>query len=89
MITDSDFLIKALEGLGIRWLTLVDGDDGGYRALRAISKQVSRTIDQNSREVVILPDGADFERYLIDSGFQAGIRRGIADLYGADALPRF
>ena len=85
----ANLLIKALEALGIPWLILVDGDKGGYGALRAISNQISRTLDQDSQEVVILPDGTDFERYLIDGGFQAGIRRGIADLYGADALARF
>lgn len=85
----ANLLIKALEGLGIPWLILADGDEGGYGALRAIGKQVGRTLDQNSPEVVILTDGIDFERYLIYGGFREGVRLGIANLYGADALSQF
>ena len=85
----ANFLIKALEDLGIPWLVLVDGDAGGESALRAIGNQLDRTVDRDSREVVMLPAGADLERYLIDDGFQAGIKRGIADLYGAEALAKF
>ena len=39
--------------------------------------------------VVVLPTGADLERYLIDEGHHAGIKQGIADLYGPEALARF
>ena len=85
----ANFLIKALEGLGIPWLVLVDGDTGGYGALRAISNQVGRTVDQHSQEVVMLPAGADLERYLVDERLHVGIKQGIADLYGSDALAKF
>ena len=37
----------------------------------------------------MLPDGADLEQYLIDEGFHVGIKQGIADLYGAEALEKF
>ncbi|MCY4370169.1 MAG: AAA family ATPase [bacterium] len=85
----ANFLIKALEGLGIPWLALVDGDKGGSGALRAISNQVGRTVDQHSQEVVMLPAGADLERYLVDERLHVGIKQGIADLYGSDALAKF
>lgn len=85
----ANFLIRALEDLGIPWLTLVDGDAGGNGALRAISNQLDRTVDRDSPEVVMLPTGADLERYFVDGGFQAGIKRGIEDLYGSEALAKF
>ena len=40
-------------------------------------------------EVVMLPKGTDFERYLIDEGLQSPIRDGIRAFYGPYALARF
>ena len=82
-------LVKVLEDLGIPWLVFVDDDDAGHNALRTMSRLVKRTLDRESKEVVMLPDGADFERYLLDEGLQAAIKQGIRGFYGADALARF
>ncbi len=82
-------LVKVLEDLAIPWLALVDDDKGGDNALRAIGKLLERTLDRQSEEVVMLPNGTDFERYLIDEGLQAPIRDGIRAFYGPYALARF
>ena len=81
--------IKILDDLGIPWLIFVDADLGGRNALRAIGKRVSRTLTRDSREVVMLPEGMDFEQYLINEGLQDSIKKGITELFGKDALKRF
>ncbi len=82
-------LIKSLDDLGIPWLVFSDSDKSGLKAIKKI-----RTLSQESAEsatdrVVTLPDGQDFEKYLVSQGFQPAIEQGIAELYGADALSQF
>ena len=82
-------LIGLLDDLGIPWLALVDGDQGGRDALKTIKNRLRRSMTSISDRVVRLPEGEDLEHYLVDQGFQRAIKRGIADLYGESALTDF
>ena len=82
-------LIRLLDDLGIPWLVFADEDQGGREALKAIKKRLRRSTTCISDRVVKLPAGEDFERYLVGQGLESAIKRGIADLYGEDALAEF
>jgi putative ATP-dependent endonuclease of OLD family len=82
-------LVKMLEDLGIPWLILADGDKAAATALNNIGGRIKRTLDATSPEVVMLPDGQSFERYLLDQGLRPQIEQAIAGLYGPTALSDF
>ncbi len=82
-------LIGLLENLGIPWLVLADGDKGGRDGIKAIKRRLKGSATHIADRVVRLPDGQDFEEYLVSQGFQSAIKQGIADLYGEEALADF
>ncbi len=85
----SSLLIALLEELGIPWLVFADGDQGGRNALKAIGRRISRRVTKSSDEVVMLPEGQDFEGYLISQGLQPAIEEAITRQYGGAALTAF
>ena len=83
-------LVQIIEDLGIPWLALVDGDEGGFGALRGYKNQLKRPLTQYSKEVVMLPKDMDYEKYLTSEvRLLEPIKQGIANLYGAYALSSF
>ncbi len=80
-------LIKIIEDFGVPWLALVDGDRGGYRALKAIGKKLDRELTNDSKEIVLLPNGMDYEEYLTsEKELIEPIKRAIVEFYGEEAL---
>ena len=88
-LTQASPLIALLDDLGIPWLILADGDQGKRDALKAIKRRLGRPMAYVMERVVELPNGDDFETYLVGQGLQSAIRQGIASLYGEDALSEF
>ena len=88
-LTQASPLIALLDDLGIPWLVLADGDQGGRNALKAIKRRLGRPMTYVMERVVELPSGENFETYLVGQGLQSAIRQGIANLYGEDALSEF
>lgn len=82
-------LIRILEDFGIPWLLFMDADSSGHQALRNISKIINKTLARDSTEVVMLPEGMNYEKYLVSEGLQRAVKQGIANLYGTDALLRY
>lgn len=73
-------LIGLLDDLGIPWIVFADGDQGSRDALRAISRRLRRPTTSILDRVVKLPDGEDFEKYLVGQGTRHAIKQAIADL---------
>jgi putative ATP-dependent endonuclease of OLD family len=82
-------LAPIFDNLAIPWLILVDGDAAGESALASVTKAIGRTLDRGSPEVIALPAGLDFEAYLLAEGFDAQVRAGIEQYYGAGFLEHF
>lgn len=82
-------LIRVLEDFGIPWLLFVDADTAGCKALSTISNSINKTLSRNSTEVVMLPHGMNYEKFLVSKGLQKAVKQGIANLYGTDALLRY
>lgn len=83
-------LIRIIEDLGIPWLALVDDDQGGLDALKAISNQIGRKLTKSSKETIVIPNGMNYEKCLTsEEGLLKPIKQGIANMYGAQALSDF
>jgi putative ATP-dependent endonuclease of OLD family len=78
--------VPLLEDLGIPWFILSDGDQAGIDGVSAAGKALARTLDANSPEVVIFPDGRDFEAQLIADGLRGEAETAISRFYGPNAL---
>jgi putative ATP-dependent endonuclease of OLD family len=77
-------VVRILEGLGVPWVLLADGDQEGADAINAISQALDRPLTAD--EVVQLPGGAGFDEYLIDAGYRGPIETAIGEHYGVDEL---
>lgn len=85
-------IVPLLDDLGIPWLVLIDGDQAGQNAVRGLGNSLGRTVDESSREVIMLSTtgkGEDFETYLVNQGFRPEIVAAIASHFGASALQQF
>jgi putative ATP-dependent endonuclease of OLD family len=76
-------VVVALTALGIPWIVFSDGDPAGVEGLAAAGKALSRTLDDSSPEVVMLPRAQDFEAYLLAEGLRADIEKSILRFFGA------
>jgi putative ATP-dependent endonuclease of the OLD family len=79
-------VIGVLVDLGIPWIAFSDGDIAGEQAIRGIGTHLGRALDRNSPEVVMLPNGQDFEDYLLAQGCQQAIESAVSGQYGPTAL---
>lgn len=77
-------VVRLLELLGIPWVLLADGDSRGTDGIAAIEKALNRKLLVD--EFVQLPNGAFFEKYLIDAGYRPVIEQAIANHIGATVL---
>lgn len=79
-------ITTALTALSIPWVVFSDGDQEAKKGLAAAGKAIGRTVDEKSSEVVMLPNGYDFETYLLAEGFRALVEKAIGRFFGATAL---
>lgn len=79
-------ITTALTALAIPWVVFSDGDQAGKSGLAAAGKAIGRAMDETSPEVVMLPNGHDFEAYLLAEGYRALAERAIGRFFGATAL---
>jgi putative ATP-dependent endonuclease of the OLD family len=78
--------VRGAEAFGIPWLLFADGDESGAKEVTAAGQAIDRVLDRTSPEVVMLPDGVDFEAYLVMAGCRASIERAIETVEGAGFL---
>ena len=81
--------VRVLDALGIPWLIFADGDKSGSDGVSEAGEALNRTPDAMSDDVVMLPNGADFEQYLVDEGFTPELMGTIAEQYGENTLDRY
>jgi putative ATP-dependent endonuclease of OLD family len=77
-------VVRLLEMLGIPWVLLADGDGRGTDGIAAIENVLNRKLVPD--EFVQLPNGAFFEKYLIDAGYRSVIEQAIGTNIGATVL---
>ncbi len=76
--------VRVLEYLGIPWVILCDGDDGGNAAIKGVENALGRA--PTPTEVFMLPAGENFETYLVSAGYQDQLRAAIVARDGPTAL---
>ena len=77
-------VIRILEALGIPWVLMADGDQGGTGGITAIQQALGRNL--TTEECVQLPGDAGFDEYLVDAGYRVAIETAITEHYGATEL---
>jgi putative ATP-dependent endonuclease of OLD family len=73
---------RALDALRIPWLIFVDGDTPGKDGVAAAGTAIRRPLTRTSDEIVMLPDGLDFEEYLVVNGYRESVERAIEAVEG-------
>jgi putative ATP-dependent endonuclease of OLD family len=79
-------ITTALTALHIPWVVFSDGDKAAVDGLAAAGKSIGRSLDHSSAEVVMLPNGHDFEAYLLAQGFRTEVENSIGRFFGPTAL---
>ncbi len=81
--------VRVLDALAIPWLIFADGDNSGVSGVLEAGEAIGRTPEAMAEDVVILPNGVDFEQYLVDEGFTAELMETIAQQFGGDTLDHY
>jgi putative ATP-dependent endonuclease of OLD family len=76
--------VRLLDLLKIPFVVLADGDEGGRAGVAAAVSHLGGAL--SPEELVHLPDGEDFESFLLGAGYSEEIQSGISDACGDDAL---
>jgi putative ATP-dependent endonuclease of the OLD family len=79
-------IAKALTALSIPWVVFSDGDQAAKNGLAAAGKAIGCTLDATCADVVMLPNGHDFEAYLLAEGFRSVAEKAIDSFFGTTAL---
>jgi putative ATP-dependent endonuclease of OLD family len=82
-------IVTALHALSIPWVVFSDGDPAATVGLSAAGKAIGQTLDHAAAEIVLLPNGRDFEAYLIAEGFRHQMEQGIGRFFGQTAMEEF
>jgi putative ATP-dependent endonuclease of OLD family len=81
--------LRFSESLNIPWLILSDGEDKTIRSIKNALKKLNdiKEVDLSEhKNVFILDDGADFEKYLIDTNYIDVIKKTFISLYDENYL---
>ena len=78
--------VRTLEGFGIPWALMADGDNEGVSGVNNAGESIGRSLDAQSPEVVLLPDGNAIEPHLVAAGFRAELEAAIESVHGSGAL---
>lgn len=84
-----DSFLKISERLRIPWVIFSDAEQDAKRKLNACFNRAG--LDQSAFQyrIIFLPEGNDFEKYLIEEGYISEISLVIEEQFGQDALHSF
>ena len=72
-------IVPFLEALSIPWVMFADGDPAGVAGVTATGVALGRPLSATSAEVVLIPNGNDFEGYLLADGLGPEVRKAAAN----------
>jgi putative ATP-dependent endonuclease of OLD family len=76
--------LKLCNFLKIPWYILSDGDGNTENEVR---KQIKGSYGENFENLIVLPESTDFEKHLINEGFEAEIIQAINNVEGDNFFP--